>query len=100
MTRRLSRIAKSTEGRIMIRPGERLVNPVTGEVLIFHETSVETAGELVRFETIVQADGFVAAAHVHPAQTERFNILAGTLDFRVGDETIRAQEGDEIVIPP
>ena len=50
----------------MIRPGERLENPVTGEVLIFHETAASTGGDHVRVETIVQPDGFVAAAHVHP----------------------------------
>jgi quercetin dioxygenase-like cupin family protein len=84
----------------MIRPGERLENPVTGEVLILRKTAAETGGELVRVETLVEPDGFVAAAHVHPAQTERFNILEGTLDFRVGGETVRAREGDEIVVPP
>ena len=56
----------------MIRKGDRLENPVTGEVLIFHKTSRETDGEAVLVETIVRPDGFVAAAHVHPHQTERF----------------------------
>ena len=84
----------------MISPGERLENPVTGEVLIFQETSAETGGELVRVETIVQPDGFVAAAHVHPAQTERFTILAGELEFRVDGETVHAATGDELVVPP
>jgi quercetin dioxygenase-like cupin family protein len=84
----------------MIRPGEQLDNPVTGEVLIFHETAAETAGELVRVETIVEPDGFVAAAHVHPAQTERFNILEGTVEFHVGGKTVRASSGDEVVVPP
>ena len=84
----------------MISPGERLENPVTGEVLIFRETAAQTGGELVRVETIVQPDGFVAAAHVHPAQTERFTILAGTLDFRVAGETVHAAAGDELVVPP
>jgi mannose-6-phosphate isomerase-like protein (cupin superfamily) len=84
----------------MIRAGERLENPVTSEVLIFHETAAETGGELVRVETIVRPDGFVAAAHVHPAQTERFDILGGTVDFRVDGEMVHAREGDEIVVPP
>ena len=84
----------------MIRPGERLENPVTGEVLIFHRTAAETRGELVLVETIIQPNGFVAAAHVHPAQTERFTILAGTLELRLGAETIQAREGDELVVPP
>jgi quercetin dioxygenase-like cupin family protein len=84
----------------MIRPGERLENPVTGEVLIFHETAAETGGELVRVETIVQPGGFVAAAHVHPVQTERFVVLEGTVDFSVGGDTVRAREGDEVVVSP
>jgi hypothetical protein len=59
----------------MIRKGDRLENPVTGEILIFHKTSRETGGEAVLVETIVRPDGFVAAAHVHPHQTERFDVL-------------------------
>jgi mannose-6-phosphate isomerase-like protein (cupin superfamily) len=84
----------------MIRPGERLENPVTGEVMIFHETAGETGGKFVRVETIVKPDGFVAAAHVHPAQTERFDVLEGTLEFRVGKEIVRVGAGDELVVPP
>jgi len=84
----------------MIRPGEQLENPVTGEVLIFHETAAETGGEAVRVETIVRPGGFVAASHVHPAQTERFHMLEGTVDFRVAGETVRARAGDELVVPP
>jgi mannose-6-phosphate isomerase-like protein (cupin superfamily) len=84
----------------MIRPGEHLTNPVTGEMLIFHETAAETGGELVRVETIVEPDGFVAAAHVHPSQTERFDILEGTVEFRLGGEIVRASAGDEVVVPP
>lgn len=84
----------------MIRPGERLENPVTGEVLIFHETAAENGGELVRVETIVEPGGFVAATHVHPGQTERFDVLEGTVELRVGNEIVHATAGDAIVVPP
>jgi quercetin dioxygenase-like cupin family protein len=84
----------------MIRPGEQLENPVTGEVMIFHETAAESDGELVRVETVVRRDGFVAAAHVHPAQTEHFTMLEGTVEFRVGGNTVLAEAGDEVVVPP
>jgi quercetin dioxygenase-like cupin family protein len=84
----------------MICPGDRLENPVTGEVLIFHETAAQTGGELVRVETIVEPDGFVAAAHVHPAQTERFEVLEGTVAFRIGGETLIAGPGDVAVVSP
>ena len=56
----------------MFHAGDQIDNPITGERLVFHETSAETNGERVVFETIVQPGGFVAAAHVHPFQTERF----------------------------
>src|SRR5262249_19690553 len=65
-----------------------------------HETAADTGGEVVRWETIVQPHGFVAAAHVHPAQTERFDILEGTLGFRLGSQKIRATPGQSIVVPP
>ena len=84
----------------MIRPGEALENPVTGEVLIFHETAAESGGEFVRVETIVRPDGFVAAAHVHPFQTERFSVFEGSVDFRVGRDLVRVDAGGEVVVSP
>jgi quercetin dioxygenase-like cupin family protein len=84
----------------MIRPGDRLENPVTGEVLVFHRTSEETNGEVVLVETIVRPHGFVAAAHVHPYQSERFEILEGLLGLRVGGDELLAKPGDVAVVAP
>lgn len=84
----------------MIRPGQRLENPVTGEVLVFHRTSEQTNGESVLVETIVRPGGFVAAAHVHPHQSERFQVLAGTLGLRVGGKELVALPGAEVEVPP
>ena len=77
----------------MIRPGDRLENPVTGEVLIFHQTSRDTGGGAVLVETVVRPGGFVAEAHVHPYQTERFEVLEGRLGLRVGGEELLAEPG-------
>jgi quercetin dioxygenase-like cupin family protein len=84
----------------MIHAGDRLENPVTGEVLVFHRTSQETDRESVLLETIVRAHGFVAAAHVHPHQTERFEVLEGLLGLRVGDKELEAGPGDIAVVAP
>jgi quercetin dioxygenase-like cupin family protein len=84
----------------MIRQGDRLENPVTGEVLIFRRTSRETGGEMVEVETILRPDGFVAAAHVHPYQTERFEVLDGRLGLRVGDHEQIAGPGDVATVEP
>jgi quercetin dioxygenase-like cupin family protein len=84
----------------MIRPGDRLENPVTGEVLVFHRTAEETDGESVLVETIVRPHGFVAAAHVHPHQTERFEVVEGLLGLRIGGKELVAGPGDVAVVAP
>jgi quercetin dioxygenase-like cupin family protein len=88
-----------TRGEAMIRPGDRLENPITGEVLIFHRTSEETGGESLLVETIVRPGGFVAAAHVHPNQTERFEVLEGQLGLRIGEQELLAKRRDVALVP-
>jgi mannose-6-phosphate isomerase-like protein (cupin superfamily) len=83
----------------MIRSGDKLENPVTGEVLVFHRTSAETNGESVLVKTILRPDGFVAAAHVHPHQTERFEVIQGLVGLRVGTDELIAGPGDVAVVP-
>ena len=84
----------------MIRTGDTLENPVTGERLIFHRTSRDTDGEAVLVETIVHPGGFVAAAHVHPYQSERFEVLEGALGLRVGDDEFVGGPGDIATVEP
>src|SRR6516162_5087081 len=74
----------------MIRAGDSIENPVTGERLVFRQTSRETNGAAVVIETYVQPNGFVAAAHVHPSQEERFEVLRGTVGVKVGREKVVA----------
>jgi mannose-6-phosphate isomerase-like protein (cupin superfamily) len=83
----------------MIRAGDAIENPVTGERIVFHETSRETNGEAVVIETFVQPDGFVAAAHVHPKQEERFEVVSGTLGLEIGGEEVVAGPGETLTIP-
>jgi len=84
----------------MIRAGDSVVNPVTDERLVFHETSRDTGGEYCLFDTYVEADGAVAAAHVHPYQTERFEVLSGTLGVEAGRDRKELAVGDSVVIEP
>lgn len=75
-------------------------NPVTGERLHFLETSADTNGEAVVFECTAQPHGFVAAAHVHPFQQERFEIVAGTLGAKLGRRKVEAHAGEVVVVDP
>jgi quercetin dioxygenase-like cupin family protein len=83
----------------VIKAGDTIVNPVTGERLVFRKTARETRGEAVVIETFVQPDGFVAAAHVHPHQEERFQVLKGTIGFRLGRKKLVAGPGQRITVP-
>lgn len=83
----------------MITTGQSVSNPVTGETLVFRKTSADTHGEAVVVEALVEPHGAVAAAHVHPAQEEHFEVLAGELEFRVGKQTIVAEPGDRVLVP-
>jgi mannose-6-phosphate isomerase-like protein (cupin superfamily) len=84
----------------MIRSGDAIENPVTGERLIFHKTSADTGGEAVVVECIVQPQGAVAAAHVHPFQEERFEVLRGSVGFRVGRKRFVVGPGHRLTVPP
>ena len=83
----------------MIHAGDSVENPVTGERLIFRQTSRETGGEAVVVETIVKPNGFVAAAHVHAAQEERFEILRGSVGFKLGRRKLVAGPGQRVTVP-
>jgi quercetin dioxygenase-like cupin family protein len=83
----------------VITTGQSLTNPATGETLVFRKTSADTNGESVVVEAFVEPDGAVAAAHLHPSQEERFEVLSGELEFRIRKQTIVAKAGDRVLVP-
>jgi len=84
----------------MIRAGDSIVNPVTGERLVFELTSHDTGGEYTLFDTYVEPGGSVASAHVHPYQTEIFTVIEGTLGVKRGRETLELGPGEKALIDP
>jgi quercetin dioxygenase-like cupin family protein len=84
----------------MITPGQTLENPVTGERFTFTHTAASTAGELLGFDFALRPGGAVPIPHVHPIQTERFEVLAGRMRFRVGFRTRLAGPGDVVEVAP
>jgi quercetin dioxygenase-like cupin family protein len=83
----------------VITTGQSITNAVTGETLVFRTTSADSKGERVVVETFVEPNGAVAAAHVHPAQEELFEILAGEVEFKLGKQKIVAKPGDRVLVP-
>ena len=84
----------------MIKPGDTIQNPVTGERFTFTHTAASTDGELLAFDFALRPGGAVPIPHVHPIQTERFEVTEGRMRFRVGLKTVIAEPGDVIEVEP
>jgi quercetin dioxygenase-like cupin family protein len=84
----------------MISPGQTLENPVTGERFTFTDTAASTGGELLAFDFALRPGGAVPIPHVHPIQTERFEVVDGRMSFRVGLRKIEAGPGDVVEVAP
>ena len=61
----------------MIAPGQTLVNEITGETITFIETAAETGGAFTLIEVVLAPGGGVPMAHVHPNQSETFEVVDG-----------------------
>ena len=83
-----------------IQPGQTVENPVTGERFTFTHTAASTDGELLAFDFALRPGGAVPIPHVHPVQTERFEVTSGTMRFRVGLRTVIAEPGDVVEVEP
>jgi mannose-6-phosphate isomerase-like protein (cupin superfamily) len=84
----------------MITPGETLENPVTGERFTFTDTAAMSDGELLGFDLALRPGGAVPIPHVHPIQTERFEVREGLMRFRIGLRTRVAGPGDVVEVAP
>jgi quercetin dioxygenase-like cupin family protein len=83
----------------MAYAGQTVENPVTGERIVFRQTSDDTNGELVAIDLTLPPGGHVPGAHVHPNQEERFEVTSGKMKFRYGMRTIVAEAGETVVVP-
>jgi mannose-6-phosphate isomerase-like protein (cupin superfamily) len=83
----------------MAYAGQIIENPVSGERITFRKTAADTGGELLSFDLELSPDGHVPGKHVHPEQEERFEVVSGTMRFRMGRKTVVAEAGDVVTVP-
>jgi quercetin dioxygenase-like cupin family protein len=79
--------------------GDVIENPVTGERAVVRVGTVETAGAYGVVDLYVRPRGAVVGEHWHPAMDERFTVLRGRVDFRLGGQEQTAALGREIHVP-
>jgi mannose-6-phosphate isomerase-like protein (cupin superfamily) len=79
----------------MAHTGQIISNPVSGETIAFRHIS----DECLAFDLHLTPDGHVPGMHVHPEQTERFEVVEGRMKFRLGLKTIEAGPGEVVTVP-
>ena len=84
----------------MARSGDTIENPITGERIVFRQTSAETGGALLQCDLFVKPRGFVPIEHIHPRQEERFQILKGRMRVLLNGEERFFEQGELVVVPP
>jgi mannose-6-phosphate isomerase-like protein (cupin superfamily) len=94
------RVVNEHKETTVIRSGDILHNPVTGETIRFVRSAADTDGENTLIEVAVEPNGFVAATHVHPFQTETFEVLDGELTVKRGREMAVVAAGETVVVEP
>jgi quercetin dioxygenase-like cupin family protein len=62
-------------------------------------TAAETDGELVEFDVVGRARGFIAQAHVHAAQAERHEVVEGTMRLVVDGQEHVLRPGEALEVP-
>ena len=93
-------VNRPTYGALMITPGQTLENPVTGERFTFTDTAASSGGELLAFDLGLPPGASVPIPHVHPIQTERFEVVKGHMCFRIGMRRRMAVAGDVVEVQP
>jgi mannose-6-phosphate isomerase-like protein (cupin superfamily) len=90
-------MAKEMNAARTRRDSRRHYNPVQKDAATFLETSEETGGERSLAEVEV-APGGGPIPHFHKTYTERFEVIEGSLEVLVGDETRVLHAGEEATV--
>src|SRR5215204_7478656 len=87
------------KGQVMAHEYRQIVNPRTGQAMIFRRTAADTDGQLLQIECYHEPGGPPEPKHTHPHQESRFEVLSGLLRFRIGGNERTAGPGEVVTIP-
>src|ERR1043165_4479555 len=73
--------------------------PPLGVRFVILRTAADPGGELVEYEVAGRARGFGTQSHLHPRQTERHEVLAGSLLVRLHGKDRVLGPGDSVELP-
>jgi uncharacterized protein YndB with AHSA1/START domain/mannose-6-phosphate isomerase-like protein (cupin superfamily) len=84
----------------MARSGDVLEMPQLGNSVSIIRSAAETGGEVLEVEVAGRSRGFLTQAHVHRHQTERFEVLSGSMHLVMNGEDRLLRPGDVAEVPP
>jgi mannose-6-phosphate isomerase-like protein (cupin superfamily) len=91
----------TTRGPDVAFARQTLENPASGERITIRRSAAETDAELLAIDLELPAGGHVPGGqHIHPKQEERFEVVEGTMRFRMGRKSVVAGPGEVVAIPP
>jgi uncharacterized protein YndB with AHSA1/START domain/mannose-6-phosphate isomerase-like protein (cupin superfamily) len=83
----------------MPEPGAVLEMPTLGVRVEIRRTAADTRGELVEFDVVGRAGGFLAQPHVHAGQSERHEVIEGAMRLVIGRRATLLRPGDSAEVP-
>lgn len=79
--------------------GKSISNKRTGEKITWIETAADTNGERLVLIFEVAPKGELPVTHFHPNQTETFEILEGSIAFKIGEDEKTFSVGEKFTLP-
>lgn len=79
--------------------GKVLQNPLTGQDIIFLQTSKDTGGRLLKMQSVYHAQSREPIAHYHPQQEEDFTVMEGELSVKINGRLTIYKAGEHFYIP-
>jgi quercetin dioxygenase-like cupin family protein len=83
----------------MPRVGEVIENPAMGGRLHFRRLEREGAESILEFDFFLRPGGVIAVEHLHPHQEERFEVISGAMQGRVGGVPQTVVAGGTSTVP-
>ncbi|HEV8506970.1 MAG TPA: cupin domain-containing protein [Chitinophagaceae bacterium] len=82
----------------MIKQGDKIVNPRTGQIMIFKTTGKESNGVLLEIESFNPVSNEREPIHIHPKQESSIEVLSGILHVLVDGKEHILKSNQKIVV--
>jgi quercetin dioxygenase-like cupin family protein len=84
---------------LMARTGDELVNPASGERIVFLQTAADTEGQLLEMDDFWTRPGHRTTEHIHPEMQERWEVITSSVCFRIAGVERIAGPGEVVTAP-